>query len=1515
MTEVLAQRMEGAQEFGKLVFLDKDGERAQEYPINKNLVVLGRDKACDIVITRREVSRHHAQLAVDDSGAVWLSSLGREPVSVNGKPATDPVELFTGDQIEIFLEGRVKVLCFEAEDATIKINKAGPTPRKPLGDANQNTGTLAPSPVVTVGKASPASASRGRRTPAKRAAAPAAPPPAPPLPPPGSLLPGGKLANAGSRIPKPPPMPKPADLRNGLKKKADAEDSGHLTGEAAGAPITHKTAAPAASGTFLPSADELLALRAGLRKTGAATAPEIAAAEQTSGPPAAIAAKGGNAKKRKSVRFNIPTKETSSPEGVPTDATVALDFGSPPSPDVIINVNADSTAAFSAWAMGGGSAGCGGRRSLGDTMTGGLPCILEEAPEDCCASPPPAMQVTPSREITPMLRRRSGRTSSLPCSTPESVGRKRRSCSGSRNGTPASKGRPMTADPEVAAAAAEEAALDASLAAAEAAAVTSGQAQGIAAMLAAAAAQLEDAAGEAPDEEVLPLPGAEQPHQQLPEGVAVEGTPPAAAANASRSEHRVDSPATPWVPQIGAEAAAVAAALAAQRSATPAGAAGSPAAARTTPGRRGRSAASGRKSRMSLPALALQPEAPVDSPSTIQMEGFPAGAVDVTEVLPQHFSAAKTGTLAPINTPVGATGMPSFAAVDMEGVAQRLAGLGADQDAPVSAPASPAPQAEPCDTAPVTVALEAVPAALAAPLPAPDVPMQQAAGEADSCEVAALKEELQAAKTLAHAQQVRAQALEEQLAEATALAARLQQANQELSARLQQLKQQPPSVPAPQDVAQDMDVDVHEQVGEGDAAEVGMMSPPPAAATGAAPATKETSAVKPATLITKTPTAAGAAVTATPTTDKPANTSTTGNQTARAPTPVTAVPAAANGCSAAAAGAARDGCALAGPRAGAGRPSLTGPLAQLPFEGLSQALSQGSLEWVDGLIVPPGSSQDEGTGAGVPAAQPANIAPEGDAGDAGAAQREAVADTPPAAILQPNTSNEQALTQPPQKMGAHAGIEHAEETTVDDLPAQQDEKEKGEGDKQELAPHVEAQEQAAAETTQLTLDGAAQQTDAHADLPEEAPAAENAQQDPAADKEPSQAAVEKLVPTSEAAEAAADAPAADTAPPAHLAAAEAVAAALAAAAAGDTEGEMLPVAAAGTASADAQGDAEEEEEDDVCHVCGEAEEGDVLLLCDGCDNACHLGCARPVLRRIPKNDWFCSECKAVRNAGSKAAKRKAQGAESRADDAEDAQNPSKTPRRSVAVKEAMAEQPEAMQAGGEPAPAEEAKTRSGRSSRQSTVPVQAGQAPPSAGRRASLAPVSEAQDGTEAPEGEAPGSAVAQPRTTRRRASLAQTPAAVPPATDAIAPRTAASTRGARRKSVSPALDAAPEQEAAAALRLGMAKRVPLASMEASLGPALGSLGVILEADEEMGSEADEGESAPATLPTAKSAPARAARGRKALEDKTNQDGPQPALPARRTRAAASAPASKKAKLASPAVSPPKTRRSTRARS
>jgi len=71
----------------------------------------------------------------------------------------------------------------------------------------------------------------------------------------------------------------------------------------------------------------------------------------------------------------------------------------------------------------------------------------------------------------------------------------------------------------------------------------------------------------------------------------------------------------------------------------------------------------------------------------------------------------------------------------------------------------------------------------------------------------------------------------------------------------------------------------------------------------------------------------------------------------------------------------------------------------------------------------------------------------------------------------------------------------------------------------------------------------------------------------------------------------------------------------------------------------------EEEEEDVCYVCGSTSEGSVLLLCDGCDKACHLKCTKPRLRRVPKGDWFCTDCKAERKAAEEAAKKEADAAE------------------------------------------------------------------------------------------------------------------------------------------------------------------------------------------------------------------------------------------------------------------------------
>jgi hypothetical protein len=80
------------------------------------------------------------------------------------------------------------------------------------------------------------------------------------------------------------------------------------------------------------------------------------------------------------------------------------------------------------------------------------------------------------------------------------------------------------------------------------------------------------------------------------------------------------------------------------------------------------------------------------------------------------------------------------------------------------------------------------------------------------------------------------------------------------------------------------------------------------------------------------------------------------------------------------------------------------------------------------------------------------------------------------------------------------------------------------------------------------------------------------------------------------------------------------------------------------ANVEPEAEAEEEEEEDVCYVCGSSSEGSVLLLCDGCDKACHLKCTKPRLRRVPKGDWFCTDCKAEPKAAEEAAKKEAAAA-------------------------------------------------------------------------------------------------------------------------------------------------------------------------------------------------------------------------------------------------------------------------------
>ena len=50
----------------------------------------------------------------------------------------------------------------------------------------------------------------------------------------------------------------------------------------------------------------------------------------------------------------------------------------------------------------------------------------------------------------------------------------------------------------------------------------------------------------------------------------------------------------------------------------------------------------------------------------------------------------------------------------------------------------------------------------------------------------------------------------------------------------------------------------------------------------------------------------------------------------------------------------------------------------------------------------------------------------------------------------------------------------------------------------------------------------------------------------------------------------------------------------------------------------------------TCVVCRKDDNGDQILLCDGCDSECHTYCAG--LEAVPDGDWFCANCTATRSS-------------------------------------------------------------------------------------------------------------------------------------------------------------------------------------------------------------------------------------------------------------------------------------------
>jgi pSer/pThr/pTyr-binding forkhead associated (FHA) protein len=81
---------------GRLVSL-VDG---REHPVSEKGLVVGRDASCDVVLTSKEVSRRHAQIAPTDRGYV-LTDLSRNGVFVNGARVEKSKALGVGDLVRI----------------------------------------------------------------------------------------------------------------------------------------------------------------------------------------------------------------------------------------------------------------------------------------------------------------------------------------------------------------------------------------------------------------------------------------------------------------------------------------------------------------------------------------------------------------------------------------------------------------------------------------------------------------------------------------------------------------------------------------------------------------------------------------------------------------------------------------------------------------------------------------------------------------------------------------------------------------------------------------------------------------------------------------------------------------------------------------------------------------------------------------------------------------------------------------------------------------------------------------------------------------------------------------------------------------------------------------------------------------------------------------------------------------------------------------------------------------------
>ena len=90
----------------------------QKWAVEKDVIIIGRDQDCDVVLPERSISRFHAEIRREGNRYFLRDLDSKNGTCLNGQEVEDPAPLQDGDEIQVAL--RVKLL-FVGMDATVPL--------------------------------------------------------------------------------------------------------------------------------------------------------------------------------------------------------------------------------------------------------------------------------------------------------------------------------------------------------------------------------------------------------------------------------------------------------------------------------------------------------------------------------------------------------------------------------------------------------------------------------------------------------------------------------------------------------------------------------------------------------------------------------------------------------------------------------------------------------------------------------------------------------------------------------------------------------------------------------------------------------------------------------------------------------------------------------------------------------------------------------------------------------------------------------------------------------------------------------------------------------------------------------------------------------------------------------------------------------------------------------------------------------------------------------------------------